>query len=195
MGRGSTATLGGGVMPKIHAVEPWDGKDGQVRRFKDHCGDPFDESFHKRSAFCSPSSSPWRRTTTWATSTSTKTLKRTSYESEWDPIRLGLVWSAHPAPPLLWTNGRPGYWKPQMTERSSQWTLLLFKSEYFYTAEGGGGAFKCPMIHLGLRFITWAVKVELKMTKMYIFSFQSSQCEVKWISVSVQDGGAVGRLV
>uniref|UniRef100_A0AAQ6AMW5 Protein disulfide-isomerase A6 n=1 Tax=Amphiprion ocellaris TaxID=80972 RepID=A0AAQ6AMW5_AMPOC len=30
VGRGSTATLGGGAMPKIHAVEPWDGKDGQV---------------------------------------------------------------------------------------------------------------------------------------------------------------------
>ncbi|XP_053301170.1 protein disulfide-isomerase A6 isoform X2 [Pleuronectes platessa] len=30
VGRGSTATLGGGVMPKIHAVEPWDGKDGQL---------------------------------------------------------------------------------------------------------------------------------------------------------------------
>lgn len=30
MGRGSTATLGGGVMPKLHTVEPWDGKDGQV---------------------------------------------------------------------------------------------------------------------------------------------------------------------
>lgn len=31
VGRGSTATLGGGTMPKIHSVEPWDGKDGQVR--------------------------------------------------------------------------------------------------------------------------------------------------------------------
>lgn len=30
VGRGSTATLGGGAMPKIHTVEPWDGKDGQV---------------------------------------------------------------------------------------------------------------------------------------------------------------------
>uniref|UniRef100_A0A668UVS9 Protein disulfide-isomerase A6 n=1 Tax=Oreochromis aureus TaxID=47969 RepID=A0A668UVS9_OREAU len=30
VGRGSTATLGGGVMPKIHTVEPWDGKDGQL---------------------------------------------------------------------------------------------------------------------------------------------------------------------
>lgn len=30
MGRGSTATLGGGVMPKIYSVEPWDGKDGEV---------------------------------------------------------------------------------------------------------------------------------------------------------------------
>lgn len=31
VGRGSTATLGGGVMPKINEVEAWDGKDGQVR--------------------------------------------------------------------------------------------------------------------------------------------------------------------
>ncbi|XP_041832618.1 protein disulfide-isomerase A6 isoform X1 [Melanotaenia boesemani] len=30
VGRGSTATLGGGVMPKIQTVEPWDGKDGQL---------------------------------------------------------------------------------------------------------------------------------------------------------------------
>uniref|UniRef100_A0A8C6TWA2 Protein disulfide-isomerase A6 n=1 Tax=Neogobius melanostomus TaxID=47308 RepID=A0A8C6TWA2_9GOBI len=30
VGRGSTATLGGGNMPKIHPAEPWDGKDGQV---------------------------------------------------------------------------------------------------------------------------------------------------------------------
>ncbi|KAG7508674.1 disulfide-isomerase A6 isoform X2 [Solea senegalensis] len=30
VGRGSTATLGGGVMPKINTVEPWDGKDGQL---------------------------------------------------------------------------------------------------------------------------------------------------------------------
>ncbi|MEQ2181107.1 Protein disulfide-isomerase A6 [Goodea atripinnis] len=30
VGRGSTATLGGGVMPKINTVEAWDGKDGQV---------------------------------------------------------------------------------------------------------------------------------------------------------------------
>ncbi|XP_014847296.1 PREDICTED: protein disulfide-isomerase A6 isoform X1 [Poecilia mexicana] len=30
VGRGSTATLGGGVMPKINAVEAWDGKDGQL---------------------------------------------------------------------------------------------------------------------------------------------------------------------
>lgn len=30
VGRGSTATLGGGAMPKIHTVEAWDGKDGQV---------------------------------------------------------------------------------------------------------------------------------------------------------------------
>ncbi|XP_017267504.1 protein disulfide-isomerase A6 isoform X1 [Kryptolebias marmoratus] len=30
VGRGSTATLGGGIMPKIHSVEPWDGKDGEL---------------------------------------------------------------------------------------------------------------------------------------------------------------------
>ena len=30
VGRGSTSTLGGGVVPKIHTVEPWDGQDGQV---------------------------------------------------------------------------------------------------------------------------------------------------------------------
>ncbi|XP_036398209.1 protein disulfide-isomerase A6 [Megalops cyprinoides] len=30
MGRGSTASVGGGVLPKIHAVEPWDGKDGEL---------------------------------------------------------------------------------------------------------------------------------------------------------------------
>ncbi len=30
VGRGSTATFGSGAMPKIHAVEAWDGKDGQV---------------------------------------------------------------------------------------------------------------------------------------------------------------------
>ncbi|XP_008395804.1 protein disulfide-isomerase A6 isoform X1 [Poecilia reticulata] len=30
VGRGSTATLGGGVMPKINSVEAWDGKDGQL---------------------------------------------------------------------------------------------------------------------------------------------------------------------
>jgi len=30
VGRGSTSTLGGGALPKIHTVEPWDGKDGQV---------------------------------------------------------------------------------------------------------------------------------------------------------------------
>lgn len=36
VGRGSTATLGGGSMPKIHTVEPWDGKDGQV--VDNHCG-------------------------------------------------------------------------------------------------------------------------------------------------------------
>ncbi|XP_029318825.1 protein disulfide-isomerase A6 isoform X2 [Cottoperca gobio] len=30
VGRGSTATLGSGTMPKIHTAEPWDGKDGQL---------------------------------------------------------------------------------------------------------------------------------------------------------------------
>ncbi|XP_074472329.1 protein disulfide-isomerase A6 isoform X2 [Sebastes fasciatus] len=30
VGRGSTSTLGSGTMPKIHAVEAWDGKDGQL---------------------------------------------------------------------------------------------------------------------------------------------------------------------
>uniref|UniRef100_A0A1A7XKD1 Protein disulfide-isomerase A6 n=1 Tax=Iconisemion striatum TaxID=60296 RepID=A0A1A7XKD1_9TELE len=30
VGRGSTATLGGGVMPNINAVDAWDGKDGQL---------------------------------------------------------------------------------------------------------------------------------------------------------------------
>lgn len=30
VGRGSTATLGGGNLPKIQSVEPWDGKDGQL---------------------------------------------------------------------------------------------------------------------------------------------------------------------
>ncbi|XP_061668622.1 protein disulfide-isomerase A6 [Syngnathoides biaculeatus] len=30
VGRGSTASLAGGAMPKIHSVEPWDGKDGQL---------------------------------------------------------------------------------------------------------------------------------------------------------------------
>ncbi|XP_035260754.1 protein disulfide-isomerase A6 [Anguilla anguilla] len=30
VGRGSTATVGGGALPKIHAVEPWDGKDGEL---------------------------------------------------------------------------------------------------------------------------------------------------------------------
>ncbi|XP_023690500.1 protein disulfide-isomerase A6 [Paramormyrops kingsleyae] len=30
MGRGSTATVGGGGLPKIHTVQPWDGKDGEL---------------------------------------------------------------------------------------------------------------------------------------------------------------------
>ncbi|XP_037606916.1 protein disulfide-isomerase A6 isoform X2 [Sebastes umbrosus] len=30
VGRGSTSTLGSGTMPKIHTVEAWDGKDGQL---------------------------------------------------------------------------------------------------------------------------------------------------------------------
>ncbi|XP_016889364.1 protein disulfide-isomerase A6 isoform X2 [Cynoglossus semilaevis] len=36
VGRGSTATLGGGAMPKIYAVEPWDGKDGQLPEEEDY---------------------------------------------------------------------------------------------------------------------------------------------------------------
>lgn len=32
MGRGSTSTVGGGALPKVHSVEPWDGKDGEVRK-------------------------------------------------------------------------------------------------------------------------------------------------------------------
>nr|XP_061843339.1 protein disulfide-isomerase A6-like [Nerophis lumbriciformis] len=36
VGRGSTATLGGGVMPKIHTVEAWDGKDGQLPEEEDY---------------------------------------------------------------------------------------------------------------------------------------------------------------
>ncbi|XP_046905532.1 protein disulfide-isomerase A6 [Hypomesus transpacificus] len=30
VGRGSTATVGGGALPKIHTVKPWDGKDGEL---------------------------------------------------------------------------------------------------------------------------------------------------------------------
>ncbi|XP_041950346.1 protein disulfide-isomerase A6 [Alosa sapidissima] len=30
MGRGSTSTVGGGALPKIYTVEPWDGKDGEL---------------------------------------------------------------------------------------------------------------------------------------------------------------------
>uniref|UniRef100_A0A8C9VZZ9 Protein disulfide-isomerase A6 n=1 Tax=Scleropages formosus TaxID=113540 RepID=A0A8C9VZZ9_SCLFO len=30
VGRGSTAPVGGGALPKINAVEPWDGKDGEL---------------------------------------------------------------------------------------------------------------------------------------------------------------------
>ncbi|XP_029903114.1 protein disulfide-isomerase A6 isoform X2 [Myripristis murdjan] len=30
VGRGSTATVGGGALPKINTVEPWDGKDGEL---------------------------------------------------------------------------------------------------------------------------------------------------------------------
>ncbi|XP_051954192.1 protein disulfide-isomerase A6-like [Xyrauchen texanus] len=30
VGRGSTATVGGGALPKINSVEPWDGKDGEL---------------------------------------------------------------------------------------------------------------------------------------------------------------------
>lgn len=32
VGRGSTAPVGGGAFPKIYKVEPWDGKDGEVRK-------------------------------------------------------------------------------------------------------------------------------------------------------------------
>lgn len=32
VGRGSTATFGGGAMPKIQSVDAWDGQDGQVSR-------------------------------------------------------------------------------------------------------------------------------------------------------------------
>lgn len=32
VGRGSTATFGGGAMPRIQSVDAWDGKDGQVSR-------------------------------------------------------------------------------------------------------------------------------------------------------------------
>lgn len=32
VGRGSTATFGGGAMPKINSVDAWDGRDGQVSR-------------------------------------------------------------------------------------------------------------------------------------------------------------------
>uniref|UniRef100_H2MBI5 Protein disulfide-isomerase A6 n=1 Tax=Oryzias latipes TaxID=8090 RepID=H2MBI5_ORYLA len=49
VGRGSTATLGGGVMPKIHAVEPWDGKDGQLPVEEDYdlSDVDLDEDFEK----------------------------------------------------------------------------------------------------------------------------------------------------
>lgn len=33
VGRGSTATITGGALPKIHTVEAWDGKDGVVSTF------------------------------------------------------------------------------------------------------------------------------------------------------------------
>ncbi|XP_063757902.1 protein disulfide-isomerase A6 isoform X2 [Eleginops maclovinus] len=36
VGRGSTATLGNGSMPKVHTVEPWDGKDGQLPEEDDY---------------------------------------------------------------------------------------------------------------------------------------------------------------
>ncbi|XP_061602306.1 protein disulfide-isomerase A6 isoform X2 [Cololabis saira] len=36
VGRGSTATLGGGNMPKIQSVEAWDGKDGQLPEEEDY---------------------------------------------------------------------------------------------------------------------------------------------------------------
>ncbi|XP_012674957.2 protein disulfide-isomerase A6-like [Clupea harengus] len=36
VGRGSTATIGGTALPKIHAVEPWDGKDGVLPEEDDY---------------------------------------------------------------------------------------------------------------------------------------------------------------
>ncbi|KAJ4922594.1 hypothetical protein JOQ06_027851 [Pogonophryne albipinna] len=36
VGRGSTATLGNGSMPKVHTVAPWDGKDGQLPEEDDY---------------------------------------------------------------------------------------------------------------------------------------------------------------
>ncbi|KAL3052382.1 hypothetical protein OYC64_005015 [Pagothenia borchgrevinki] len=36
VGRGSTATLGKGSMPKVHTVAPWDGKDGQLPEEDDY---------------------------------------------------------------------------------------------------------------------------------------------------------------
>ncbi|XP_027896345.1 protein disulfide-isomerase A6 isoform X1 [Xiphophorus couchianus] len=49
VGRGSTATLGGGVMPKINAVEAWDGKDGElpVEEEYDLSDIDLDEDFEK----------------------------------------------------------------------------------------------------------------------------------------------------
>lgn len=49
VGRGSTATLGGGVMPKINSVEPWDGKDGELPVEEDYdlSDVDLDEDFEK----------------------------------------------------------------------------------------------------------------------------------------------------
>ncbi|KAM7395257.1 hypothetical protein PAMA_006833 [Pampus argenteus] len=49
VGRGSTATLGGGNMPKIHTVEAWDGKDGQLPVEEDYdlSDIDLDEDFEK----------------------------------------------------------------------------------------------------------------------------------------------------
>ncbi|KAM7367787.1 hypothetical protein PAMP_014062 [Pampus punctatissimus] len=49
VGRGSTATLGGGNMPKIYTVEAWDGKDGQLPVEEDYdlSDVDLDEDFEK----------------------------------------------------------------------------------------------------------------------------------------------------
>ncbi|XP_063078522.1 protein disulfide-isomerase A6 [Engraulis encrasicolus] len=42
MGRGSTSTVGGGALPKVHSVEPWDGKDGELPVEEDYDLSDFD---------------------------------------------------------------------------------------------------------------------------------------------------------